>query len=39
MKKVKAQKSKELNQEAYPKTYELLKDLEELINDKEEYRW
>jgi hypothetical protein len=35
MKKTKRQT--EIKKEDYPKTFQLLKDLEELVNDKEEY--
>ena len=37
MKKSKIKQVKELNQKDYPKTFQLLKDLEDLLNDKEEY--
>ena len=40
MKKPKAKQVKELKKENYPKTFQLLKDLEELLNDREEYeKW
>lgn len=38
MKKTK-EKFKEIKQETHPKTYELLKDLEDLLTDKEVYPW
>ena len=38
MKKIK--KQSEIKKEDYPKTYNLLQELEELLNDKEEYpKW
>jgi hypothetical protein len=37
MKKSNAKQAKELDEKDYPRTFQLLKDLEELLNDKEEY--
>jgi len=37
MKKFKAKQTKELQKEDYPRTFVLLKELEDLLNDKEEY--
>jgi len=37
MKKDNAKQAKELDKKDYPRTFQLLKDLEELLNDKEEY--
>lgn len=37
MKKGKEKTNKELKKEDYPKTFQLLKDLEELLEDREEY--
>jgi hypothetical protein len=39
MKKSKAKQTREVTKEDYPRTFNLLKDLEELLNDKEDYSW
>lgn len=39
MKKNRKKLPKEFNKEDYPKTFILLKELEELLNDREEYKW
>jgi hypothetical protein len=39
MKKNKEKQPRELRKEDYPKTFQLLKDLEDLLNDKEDYSW
>ena len=38
MKKTK-EKPRTVKQETHPKTFQLLQDLEELLTDREEYRW
>jgi len=39
MKKEKVKKSQEITKEDYPRTLILLQELEELLSDKEEYKW
>jgi hypothetical protein len=39
MKKEKVKQTREVTKEDYPKTFNLLRELEELLKDREDYRW